>query len=90
MNEELQKRFSAALDRLQQNHPEVVLRMQWTTLTVIISQMQLALRHPGNKGWSAKRATDWLKKIIDMVEKLEPDLAIALRMGFQPEHDVQT
>jgi len=54
----------------------------------LLGQMQLALRHPANRGASA----DLVRKIAQVIEqflaKLGPATAEICRRGWAPEHDV--
>jgi len=66
------------------------LQLELTALEAmtLLSQMQLALRHPANRGPSA----DLVRKIAQVLEqflaKLGPATAEICRRGWEPEHDV--
>ena len=83
------ERFTAALKRLEEKQPTIAVSMEWTQLTTLIAHVQLALRHPDNKGWSSRTARKWCERVIAWIRTLEPDLAEALELGFHPEHDVK-
>lgn len=82
--------FAAAIERLQALHGHFVWQGAFADLAIIVAQVQLALRHPNNKGYSAERARKVLEAWIETVALSEPALAKYLRMGFDPKHDVPT
>jgi hypothetical protein len=55
---------------------------------VLVSQLQLALRHPENPARETVRL--YCETIVAQVERLSKDLADFLRLGFDPKHDVKT
>ena len=60
------------------------------TAFMLIAQLQLALRHPGNTGETADRVK---KIVIDLQNQLQtrsPDLKPILDQGWHPEFDVST
>jgi hypothetical protein len=57
------------------------------TAVVVIGQLQLALRHPGNVGESAKIARDVATQLIDHVACTDV-IRHGLEAGFDPNCDV--
>lgn len=82
------ERLIAAIERLELRRGHARLELSFTDLTVVISQVQLALRHPANVGVSSFRVRAFLEQVIGTLELDEPDLGPLLRMGFDPQHDV--
>jgi hypothetical protein len=80
--------FAEALERLTARAPSLKLDLDWQTTVVLVAQVQLALRHPGNRGPSAELARTFLDTLIARVEEVEPTVARCLRMGDDPQHDV--
>lgn len=76
------------LKRLEKKHPNLRLDLDWQTTVAIISHLQLALRHPGNKGHTARMVREFVDALITNVSRVEPKLARILRMGDDPQHDV--
>lgn len=77
------------IERLEKAHGFFSLEVDFSTLAVLIAHVQLALRHPANKGHSAKVATDMIHRIIAILGEREPVIGELLRLGFDPSHDVE-
>lgn len=83
----LQREFLEASHRFQVNQPEVVLTLDPSTILCLIASVQLALRHPGNTGESARRMRGLIDTLIGRIGEIEPRLAELLRMGDDPKND---
>lgn len=68
-------------------HPGIDLEMPATMWWIVISQMQLALRHPKNKGASAKHAREILDRLIVRMANGNADIETLLRRGDDPRFD---
>jgi hypothetical protein len=88
VSEEELDRFLRAYAALAEKHKYCQLQVDFDTLLAIVSQVQLALRHPGNKGPGSMRARKWLGHIYQMFEAQDPLVASMLRLGESPAHDV--
>lgn len=55
---------------------------------VLVSQLQLALRHPDNTGSSADIARDMAMRLQAKLGHLDPAIALALESGWHPEFDM--
>lgn len=80
--------FAESLDRLVAQHPCLEMRLDWTTAIAMVAHLQLALRHPGNRGESAGLIRTMLDDLFTQIERVEPTLAKLLRLGDNPQHDV--
>lgn len=70
-----------------QHHPLVTLELTHIQVFTVISQMQLALRHPGNDGASEATSRDMLQKMIDKIAPDDGPLRALLIAGFDPSQD---
>jgi hypothetical protein len=86
---EEREQMLAAYVRLAEKHKLMMLHLDFDTLLALISHVQLALRHPGNKGHAAQRARRWLDEVIAVLERQDPLVGKMLRLGDSPDHDVQ-
>lgn len=68
---------------------KVVLVMDPMIAIIVLSQMQLASRHPLNVGASRKYADDVSRDIAQCVKKINPELSEVVEQGFDPQYDVQ-
>jgi hypothetical protein len=75
------KAFSAAC-------PQVDLTTDPEGAVSLIAMLQLALRHPGAKGHTAKRVRHMVDRLIARMEAVSPVLGPLLRMGDNPQHDI--
>lgn len=55
---------------------------------VLVGQIQLALRHPENRGPSAEIARDMAVRLQALLGQIDPAIAEALEHGWHPEFDV--
>jgi hypothetical protein len=55
----------------------------------IIAQIQLALRHPKNRGESANAAREIARHLEEAIASVIPALGITLEKGWHPENDVK-
>ncbi len=76
--------FEAGLEKLIARHPYLKFDVDWPTGIAIISQLQLALRHPDNKGHSARMARKIIDEIVRRIADVDSKLAELLRMGDGP------
>lgn len=67
---------------------KILLNIALPDACILVSQLQLAIRHPENPAKGSARS--YCEAIITQVERLNKDLADFLRLGFDPEHDVKT
>ena len=56
-------------------------------IVLLVSTLQLALRHPGNRGPTSKEIRGFLDEIFAVIGERSPDLADFLRLGDDPTHD---
>lgn len=82
------KALADALERLQAKHGTCQLDLSFGLVLIVIAQLQLALRHPGNRGASADQARDFVVALIGRLEASEPVVGPLLRRGFDPGFDV--
>ena len=68
-------------------HP-IELSMDVTTIVVLISALQLALRHPDFDGQNAKTSRRFVEVSIRRLEQIHPLLGEVMRLGNDPAHDV--
>ncbi len=81
-------KFTACLERLEARHGHFTAELSFGDVAILVAQVQLALRHPGNVGQSAGRARRFIERTIETLEASEPEVGRYLRMGFDPAHDV--
>jgi len=74
-----------AFDKLE-SLPNVTLTFSAVQLFILMSQLQLALRHPGNVGHSAIIAKDMAKLFQSIIAK-DGDLATIAEMGWHSGYD---
>jgi hypothetical protein len=82
------KDLADGLERLQRRHGLFVADLDFSSVCVLIAQVQLALRHPCKRGESAVQARGIIEAMIGKLADTEPRVAELLRMGFDPQHDV--
>jgi len=83
-----ERAFAEVVERLQHKHGHFLWQAPFGHLITVIAQVQLALRHPDNTGYSARQAREILDAWIEHLEGSEPAVGEYLRMGFDPAHDV--
>ena len=80
--------FQAGIEQLTAKVPSLHLDLDWLTVIGIVSQLQLALRHPLNRGdRTARAARELIDKITAQVEAHAPALAAIMRLGDDPKYD---
>jgi hypothetical protein len=57
------------------------------TALCVLSQIQLASRHPGNRGDSKKIAIEAAKGLQMAIAKVAPELNDVMEMGWNPDFD---
>lgn len=57
---------------------------------VLLAQLQLALRHPGNRGYSADIARRIADDLIAYLAAGDPTIEMLLRRGDNPTYDAPT
>lgn len=62
-------------------------QLRITDALVLVGQLQLALRHRGNKNHSAARTRVLVDELIRAFDRLEPGIGELLRMGDNPSFD---
>jgi hypothetical protein len=82
----LQAQFQAEMAALADKPVE--LHMTGLDAWVLLSQLQLALRHPGNIGASAEMARVIAGKLQEAVA-VSPALFVVAVRGWDPEYDVE-
>jgi len=65
----------------------VRLEMNVAQLLVLVSQVQLALRHPNNKGESAAEATAFVRDVQEQLRALDPVFGEVIEHGFDQALD---
>ncbi len=89
-HDDYESTFQAALERLQNSGQEFPVHLDATCAAVVIGQLQLALRHPGNAPPrpAATVARALAVGLIDKLCQYEPELRAGFEMGWSPAHDV--
>ena len=85
-----EKTIAAALQemkRLESAGGRVALDMPIPDLLIVVAHVQLALRHP-RKTVSSVRARELCDGIIGSIERLSPELAAFMRLGYNEKYDV--
>lgn len=67
----------------------MVVELDSTMALCVIAQIQLASRHPGNKGQSTEIAQKFARGLQVAVTKLHPEVANILEKGWDPAYDVE-
>lgn len=55
---------------------------------ILLSQLQLSLRHPMNIGRSAEIAKHIAHSLTELILSCEPQLAGVIEMGWNPDFDI--
>jgi hypothetical protein len=76
----------AAVEAFSTLHTNILLEIELPVAVIIVSHLQLALRHPGNVGSSADIARGFAMELIGAMP--EGPLQNFMMMGFDPAHDV--
>lgn len=85
IDSEVYERFHYEFNALK-DKPLVPILISPLDIWIILSQMQLALRHPENKGASSKMARDIARQLQEIVAP-EGALKQVAEMGWQEEFD---
>lgn len=80
--------FSELMTKLLEKHPRLGVELPTEEIPVVIANLQLALRHPGNSGLSAKITRRFVDFLIATMEQLMPGIGKYLNKGFDPSQDV--
>lgn len=81
-------RFLRATMRLAHLHPSCTLTLTWEATLALIAALQMALRHPSMPGASGALLRSTVDSLIARLDQIEPDVALMLRRGDDPAHDV--
>lgn len=81
-----EERYLQALREIGQ-HP-CRFEVSLNTLTILISALQLATRHPRLPARVSEVVRDWVEAAIEAIDTLAPDVAAGLRAGNDPANDV--
>ncbi|HEV3443730.1 MAG TPA: hypothetical protein VG099_03755, partial [Gemmataceae bacterium] len=76
-----------ALERLQKRFGHFELQASFGDIVILVAQVQLALRHPGNQSHCSREARRIVTDIIESIEKHEPRAGELLRQGFDARFD---
>lgn len=86
---EITRQCQKEVKRLKEEGDEIYIQLGVVELIVIVSQLQLALRHPQNNAGDAIFAHYIAEKITDVIDhSMSPLIADALRMGFDAQYDI--
>ncbi len=87
---EFQTAFLAASVELMKRHPRSICDMDTSTAITLVGQLQLALRHPGNRGESAAVTDHFVRAMIETLSKDDASgiLRTGLMAGFDPNCDM--
>ena len=86
MDELTIKRHAQILEKL--NNQPIVLEIDGQTLFAVFAQLQLALRHPSNKGETSRVTRNFALKLQEMFCQIEPRAREICDAGWQSELDV--
>jgi hypothetical protein len=84
---DLQQQYADAVKQLAAKRSGLAIEVDWETGMAILASLQLALRHPGNRGGAAARVRGFCDLLLALIEADVPELARLLRMGDDPRHD---
>ena len=84
---DLFKRFKAEMAKLDTDPQMVILELTKTEAWALLSQIQLALRHPGNTGHTSEYARRLARRLQEAVAN-EGAMAEVAEWGWDPQHDV--
>jgi hypothetical protein len=88
---EFHAREAEALDLLRKHFrgwPPLQLEIGAVDLLVLLSQLQLALRHPTNVDESARWTRKFVDSIITTLSAGDVEIAVLLRRGDDPAYDI--
>jgi len=85
---DVEKTIDAASSEMKRlGDAKIVIEIAVIKAVSIVSNLQLAMRHPKNDGPSSKVASEICDRIISLVGIGSPDLAAFCRLGFDPRYD---
>ena len=76
---------SSTDEMLKHRHQKILLSIGIPDACVLVSQLQLAIRHPNNPAAATTR--HHCDAIIGQVERISQDLANFLKLGYDPNWD---
>lgn len=84
--------FASEVKRLEESNPPVLLTAELspTHAAIIVAQLQLACRHPGNLGAGRTIAECFARKLQEALAQRSPDLGRLLERGWFSVFDVST
>jgi hypothetical protein len=77
-----------AIERLVAKHGTFKMELDFGVVVSLVATIQLALRHPGNRGPTAKQMRGFCDQVIAKMGKSESRLAELLRQGYELDFDV--
>jgi hypothetical protein len=77
-----------AMSQVMKEAGPITLELDPIYLFVLVGTVQLALRHPGNRGQSSEMAREAAIAFQQRLGELDPTIAAALEQGWHPEFDV--
>jgi hypothetical protein len=83
------KRMGEAAERLHRAGARILLELDVNHAIALVAMLQLATRHPGAHGPTARQAQEVIEWVIHSLEQAEPYLGTVLRMGNTTRYDVQ-
>jgi hypothetical protein len=75
------------IDRLLNKAKPIEMAITAPRAIVLLSQLQLALRHPENNGVSAEIARDMARRLSAHLSAIDPAIAALIAQGWHPEFD---
>lgn len=88
-SEQYEEKLIEHLQKLEENFGYFELRVGFGEVVLVISHLQLAIRHPAIDEATRKAVRDITERIIGALDKAEPGVGALLNMGFNPEHDTE-
>jgi hypothetical protein len=86
---EVEKEVQDLMERLDRiGSIEFEVSLSASTAVTVISQIQLALRHPGNNGPSAQHARGFARALQDLLAEQDPEIGRYLERGWHSVFDV--
>lgn len=81
--------FEAAMRKLEEKG-DIPLDLSPMVASVLIGQLQVALRHPGNRGESARVAALFVRRLIALLAVEAPELLPIFERGNDARYDTET
>ncbi len=76
-----------AIEELKLFDRPIVLTLDIKMMLMMIGQLQLAFRHPGNVGLSRQEIEAIVRNLIEEIDPSRGDIYKLLMLGFDPKHD---